>query len=96
VNANQRYATNSETASIYRDMAAEENYDVQCFVVRSDMACGSTIGPITSGEIGVPTIDIGLPTFGMNSIRELAGSQDAFGLYKVLTRFTQRETLMTR
>jgi aspartyl aminopeptidase len=96
VNANQRYATNSETSSIYRDVAAEEGYEVQCFVVRSDMACGSTIGPITSGEIGVPTIDIGLPTFGMHSIRELAGSRDAYGLYKVLARFTQRETLITR
>ncbi|AEF54232.1 M18 family aminopeptidase [Marinomonas posidonica] len=96
VNANQRYATNSETASIYRDVAAQENYHVQTFVVRSDMGCGSTIGPITSGEIGVPTIDIGLPTFGMHSIRELAGSHDAFGLYKVLARFTKRDTLMTR
>ncbi|NLQ16061.1 M18 family aminopeptidase [Marinomonas sp. M1K-6] len=96
VNANQRYATNSETASIYRDIAAEENYAVQCFVVRSDMACGSTIGPITSGEIGVPTIDIGLPTFGMHSIRELAGSRDAYGLYKVLARFTKREKLIAR
>ncbi len=96
VNANQRYATNSETASVYRDIAAEENYEVQCFVVRSDMACGSTIGPITSGEIGVPTIDIGLPTFGMHSIRELAGSKDAFGLYKVLVRFTQRDALISR
>ena len=96
VNANQRYATNSETASIYRDIASEENYDVQCFVVRSDMACGSTIGPITSGEIGVPTIDIGLPTFAMHSIREMAGSKDAYGLYKVLVRFCQRQTLMSR
>lgn len=96
VNANQRYATNSETASIYRDVAAQENFDVQTFVVRSDMGCGSTIGPITSGEIGVPTIDIGLPTFGMHSIRELAGSHDAFGLYKVLARFTKRDKLMTR
>ncbi|MBJ7538526.1 M18 family aminopeptidase [Marinomonas transparens] len=96
VNANQRYATNSETASVYRDIAAEENYDVQCFVVRSDMGCGSTIGPITSGEIGVPTIDIGLPTFAMHSIRELAGSHDAYGLYKVLARFTQRTTLISR
>ena len=96
VNANQRYATNSETASVYRDIAAEENYEVQCFVVRSDMSCGSTIGPITSGEIGVPTIDIGLPTFGMHSIRELAGSRDAFGLFKVLARFTKREKLIAR
>lgn len=96
INANQRYATNSETASIYRDIAREEGYEVQCFVVRSDMACGSTIGPITSGEIGVPTIDIGLPTFGMHSIRELAGSHDAYGLYKVLARFNQRDKLITR
>lgn len=96
INANQRYATNSETSSIYRDIAAEENYTVQSFVVRSDMACGSTIGPITSGEIGVPTIDIGLPTFGMHSIRELAGSHDAHGLYKVLARFTKRDKLITR
>lgn len=96
VNANQRYATNSETSSIYRDIAAEEDYTVQSFVVRSDMACGSTIGPITSGEIGVPTIDIGLPTFGMHSIRELAGSHDAHGLYKVLARFMKRGKLITR
>ena len=96
INANQRYATNSETASVYRDIASEENYTVQSFVVRSDMGCGSTIGPITAGEIGVPTIDIGLPTFGMHSIRELAGSHDAHGLYKVLTRFTKRNKLITR
>ncbi|MGO3344978.1 MAG: M18 family aminopeptidase [Marinomonas sp.] len=96
VNANQRYATNSETSSVYRDIAAEENYTVQSFVVRSDMGCGSTIGPITSGEIGVPTIDIGLPTFAMHSIREMAGSHDAYGLYKVLARFTKRKTLTVR
>jgi len=96
VNANQRYATNSETASIYRNLAEEEGYQVQTFVVRSDMACGSTIGPITSGEVGVATIDIGLPTFAMHSIRELAGSADAFGLHRVLNRFLKLETLMTK
>jgi len=96
VNSNQRYATNSETASIYRDIAAEEGFEVQSFVVRSDMACGTTIGPITSGEIGVPTLDIGLPTFGMHSIRELAGSHDAYGLYKVLARFTGRKELIAK
>lgn len=96
INSNQRYATNSETSSIYRDLAAQEGFEVQSFVVRSDMACGSTIGPITSGEIGVPTIDIGLPTFGMHSIRELAGSHDALGLYNVLVRFTRRKELMAK
>ncbi|TDO98795.1 M18 family aminopeptidase [Marinomonas balearica] len=96
VNNNQRYATNSETAAIYKDIAAQEGCNVQTFVVRSDMACGSTIGPITSGEIGVPTLDIGLPTFGMHSIRETAGSKDAYELYKVLARFTKRTNLIAK
>ncbi|TBR41109.1 M18 family aminopeptidase [Marinomonas agarivorans] len=94
VNANQRYATNSETAAIYRHLAQQEGYQVQTFVVRSDMACGSTIGPITAGEVGVATLDIGLPTFAMHSIRELAGSDDAVGLYRVLKRFLKLEKLV--
>ena len=60
---------------------------VQSFVVRSDMGCGSTIGPITASQLGVRTVDIGLPTFGMHSIRELAGSRDLAQLVKVLTAF---------
>lgn len=87
VNANQRYASNSETTGMYRMLAAAEGVPVQSFVVRTDMACGSTIGPITAGGVGVRTLDIGAPTFGMHSVRELAGSADAFNLYRVLQRF---------
>ena len=87
VNANQRYATNSETASLFRHIAAQEEVELQTFVVRSDMGCGSTIGPITAAEIGVKTLDIGVPQLGMHSIRELAGSDDAVNLSKVLSRF---------
>lgn len=87
INANQRYATNSDTSSLYRRMAQEEGVSVQAFVVRTDMGCGSTIGPITAAEIGVKTLDIGVPQFGMHSIRELAGAADACGLSRVLARF---------
>jgi aspartyl aminopeptidase len=48
------------------------------------MACGSTIGPITAAKIGIDTIDIGVPTYAMHSIRESAGSDDAYSLYKIL------------
>ena len=84
-NANQRYATSSHTSALFRQLCEQNDVPVQDFVVRTDMACGSTIGPITSSHIGVKTIDIGLPTFAMHSIRELAGSQDAVMLHKVLT-----------
>lgn len=87
VNASQRYASNSETTGFFRMLAAAEEVPVQAFVVRSDMGCGSTIGPITAGGIGVRTIDIGVPTLGMHSIRETAGSRDAWDLSRILSRF---------
>lgn len=87
VNANQRYATNSETSALFRDIAEHALVPVQTFVSRTDMECGSTIGPITAAEVGVKTLDIGVPTFGMHSIRELAGSHDAEALYRVLYEF---------
>ncbi|MFG0382148.1 M18 family aminopeptidase [Pseudomonas sp. zbq_18] len=87
VNSNQRYATNSETAGFFRHLCLAEEVPVQSFVVRSDMGCGSTIGPITASQLGVRTVDIGLPTFAMHSIRELAGSQDLAHLVKVLSAF---------
>ncbi|MCQ4323348.1 M18 family aminopeptidase [Stutzerimonas stutzeri] len=87
VNSNQRYATSSETAGFFRHLCLENEVPVQSFVTRSDMGCGSTIGPITAGQLGVRTVDIGVPTFAMHSIRELAGSQDLAHLVKVLTAF---------
>ncbi len=87
INSNQRYATSSETAGFFRHLCLENEVPVQSFVTRSDMACGSTIGPITASQLGVRTVDIGLPTFAMHSVRELAGSHDLAHLVKVLTAF---------
>ncbi len=87
VNANQRYATNSETSSLFRLLCRQQDVAVQSFVVRSDMGCGSTIGPITAGMTGIRTLDVGVPTFAMHSIRELAGSVDACNLARVLQHF---------
>ena len=87
VNANQRYASNSETVAKFMRVAQELELPLQHFVTRSDMGCGSTIGPITATRIGIDTIDVGLPTYAMHSIRELAGSEDAHQLYKILVGF---------
>jgi len=91
VNHNQRYATNSRSAALYRHISDELGLPHQTFVVRSDMGCGSTIGPLTAGNLGVTTLDIGVPQFGMHSIRELIGAEDGFTLFRVLADFMQRE-----
>jgi len=87
INSNQRYATNSETAGFFRHLCQSEGVPVQTFVTRSDLGCGSTIGPITASRLGVPTLDIGLATFAMHSIRELAGRDDLSHLIKALKAF---------
>ncbi|QJQ96479.1 MULTISPECIES: M18 family aminopeptidase [Halomonadaceae] len=93
VNANQRYATNSATAAMFRDLCREAAVPVQTFVTRADMGCGSTIGPITATELGVPTLDVGVAQWGMHSIRETAGSQDIEQMIRVLTGFVNRAAL---
>jgi aspartyl aminopeptidase len=87
VNANQRYASNSTTISRFMNVASSLGEKTQNYVTRSDMGCGSTIGPITSTRLGIDTLDIGLPTYAMHSIRELCGSDDAHSLYKILLAF---------
>ena len=94
INANQRYATNSFTSAVFKQLCNEAEVSYQAFVMRTDMACGSTIGPAIASGLGVDTIDIGVPTFGMHSIRELAGSEDAFDLAKVLKHFYEKSSLL--
>ncbi|MGM0613961.1 MAG: M18 family aminopeptidase [Pseudomonadota bacterium] len=93
VNANQRYATNSATSALFRDVCREADVPVQVFVTRADMGCGSTIGPITATQVGVPTVDVGVPQWAMHSIRETAGSQDVEYLVQALTVFFKRVNL---
>ena len=87
INANQRYATNAETAARFRLLCQQAEVPVQEFVVRNDMGCGSTIGPLTAAKIGVDTVDVGVPSLAMHSVRETAACKDCHDLYQVLRTF---------
>jgi len=91
LNSNQHYATNSETEAVFKYICEEKNLPYQTVVVRSDMGCGSTIGPITATRLGVRTIDIGVPQLGMHSIREIAGVNDQGFLESSLIGFYELE-----
>lgn len=84
INANQRYATNSRTQGRFVQCAKALDSVTQTFITRSDMGCGSTIGPISATKLGVETIDVGVPQLAMHSIREVCGVDDAYGLYRIL------------
>ena len=87
INNNQRYATNSISSAKFKHLCDKAGVPTQTFVVRSDMGCGSTIGPITATELGIETLDIGAPQWAMHSIRETAGSVDCEYLYHALSAF---------
>lgn len=76
INANQRYATSSSTAAMFRRACEAANVPFQLFVSRNNMPCGSTIGPITATRLGIDTVDVGVPQLSMHSARELCGVID--------------------
>ena len=89
INANQRYASEPEMIALAMDLADMESIPVQQFANRADLGCGSTIGPITASRLGIPTLDLGAPTWGMHSCRETAGTKDGAWLARLLLAFMQ-------
>ena len=67
INANQRYASNSSSVALFKSICNQQKVPYQSFVMRSVMACGSTIGPMTSAGLGIDTLDIGLASFGIQA-----------------------------
>ncbi|KAL4425327.1 hypothetical protein ABPG75_009343 [Micractinium tetrahymenae] len=86
-NVNQRYATTSISATLFREVCRRAGVPTAEFAVRSDMACGSTIGPILASGLGVRTVDIGVPQLAMHSIREMCTVVDAAHGLRAFTAF---------
>jgi aspartyl aminopeptidase len=87
VNAQQRYATSAETAAMFAELCKLEDVPVQHYAHRTDLPCGSTIGPITSALLGIKTVDVGNAMLSMHSIREMAGARDPDRMARVMARF---------
>ena len=88
-NANMRYATDAPGAAIVKTAAENANIPLQTFVSRSDLACGSTIGPLAAASTGIRTVDLGVAQLAMHSAREMCGSEDPAYLASLLTKLLQ-------
>jgi len=84
INESQRYASTPHSVRGVLALFENEGLNPQVFVSRNNIACGSTIGPITSTRVGIPTVDIGAPQLSMHSVREICGVKDAIDLTRLL------------
>jgi len=87
LNVNQSYASDGLTTGRLERWCRKADVTLQQYVVRSDLPCGSTIGPITAAELGIPTVDIGSPLLSMHSVREMAACTDVTLLARVLDSY---------
>lgn len=88
-NANQKYASHAISVAPIVQACHNLNLNYQSFVSRSDLPCGSTIGPIVAANLGIDTIDIGCPQLSMHSTRELIACQDYLDLLHLLSYLVQ-------
>jgi aspartyl aminopeptidase len=91
VNANQAYASDATTVGMFASLCARVGVTPQHFASRSDLACGSTIGPISAARVGVRTVDVGNPMLSMHSCREMAGTADVEPMIQVLSAFFEAD-----
>lgn len=87
LSANQKYTTDSVSCTVYKEICTRAGVPYQIFVNRSDQAGGSTIGPISSTQLDIASVDIGTPLLAMHSIRELGGVLDQSYVIKSFIEF---------
>ena len=87
VNTNHRYSTESVSQAMFVDWCEQAGVPYQKYSHRNDLACGSTIGPITSAKLGIRSVDVGNPLWAMHSIRESAGVLDHGYMIRAMKRF---------
>lgn len=85
--ANQKYTTDGISAAIFMQLCKDAQVPVQTFANRSDMAGGSTLGNLSTQQVSLHTVDVGLPQLAMHSAYETAGVKDSAYMVQALTAF---------
>lgn len=86
-NANQRYTTDALSNAYFKLVCDKANAKYQHYTNRSDQRGGSTLGSISSTQVSIPSVDIGLAQLAMHSSLETAGVEDFNEMIKALTSF---------
>ena len=87
INANHRYTSESVSEALFIRYCEQASAPWQKYTHRTNIPCGSTIGPMTSARLGIRSVDVGNPMWAMHSIRESAGVLDHLWMREILTCF---------
>ncbi len=87
INANCKYMTDADGAAVFRSLCEEAGVKCQYFVNHSDVAGGSTLGNILTGQLDLRGVDMGAPIWAMHSAAETAGVQDHIDIVAVFRKF---------
>lgn len=90
--ANKRYATDGMTAAFFMSLCNKAGVNCQHFENHPNTPGGTTLGPLLTTQISVPTVDVGLAQWSMHSAYETAGCKDLDDLYRVFLTYYQAET----
>lgn len=74
--ANQKYTTDAVSGAVMKEICRKAGVPVQIFYNRSDLPGGSTLGNISTTQLSLNTVDIGLAQLAMHSAYETAGVMD--------------------
>lgn len=80
----KHYATDVHSEARIRSAAAKAGVEMQKLIVRSDLGCGFSLGPLASSSASINAVDIGNPLWGMHSARETASMADHLQMVALL------------
>lgn len=82
-----RYAYDGKLVSIIKTLCDKYKIKYQVFTNQSDSRGGGTLGAIANTMVPIPTIDVGVPIWGMHAAKEIMGVKDQEQLEKMIEHY---------
>ena len=93
--ANQKYTTDAISAAVFEEICNRANVPYQIYVNRSDILGGSTLGNISTTQVPVNTVDIGLAQLAMHSPYETGSVKDTDYMIQAMKTFFEASVRQT-
>lgn len=90
MSSTQTYATDATAVSVLETLCKADGIPYKKFSNRSDIRGGSTLGSISSCQLGVKAADVGVGLLAMHSAMETMGAEDQWALNSLVKAFFEK------